>query len=146
VGPELENRLGSSAALDSYALFRAPSLKAGVRNHFRSFVLVSCYAERADGQFFDVVGSRSKWRNCATDDEADARRQKRASRSRTNGQRKDTCCFRSYRKSNGWCFGQRNSPSISTACSGKCEAAGQAQFGPKPKPCAQANPAPTEVA
>jgi hypothetical protein len=36
----------------------------------------------------------------------DARRQKRASRSRTNGQRKDTCCFRSYRKSNGWCFGQ----------------------------------------
>src|SRR6476620_6044340 len=44
--------------------------------------LSSCYKRRAaDVQFFDVVGSRSKRSNCASDDEADARRQKRPARS-----------------------------------------------------------------
>jgi hypothetical protein len=58
----------------------------------------------ADVQSFDVVGSRSKRSNCASDDEADARRQKRPARSKFNGQRKDKRGFRSYRKSSGWCF------------------------------------------
>jgi hypothetical protein len=35
---------------------------------------------RSDGQFFKVVGSRSKSRNCVADDEADARRWKRPPR------------------------------------------------------------------
>ena len=35
----------------------------------------------ADVQFFNVVGSRSKRSSCASDDEAYARRQKRAARS-----------------------------------------------------------------
>jgi hypothetical protein len=41
-----------------------------------------CYRRRAaDVQFFDVVGSRSKRSNRASDDEADARRQKSPARS-----------------------------------------------------------------
>ena len=64
-----------------------------------------CYTwSAADVQSFDVVGSRSKRSNCASDDEADARRQKRPARSKFNGQRKDKRGFRSYRKSSGWCF------------------------------------------
>jgi hypothetical protein len=44
--------------------------------------LTPCYRRRAaDVQFFDVVGSRSKRSGCASDDEADARRQKRPARS-----------------------------------------------------------------
>ena len=41
-----------------------------------------CYRwSAADVQSFDVFGSRSKRSNCASDDEADARRQKRPARS-----------------------------------------------------------------
>ena len=58
----------------------------------------------ADVQSFDVVGSRSKRSNCASDDEADARRQKRPARSKFDGQRKDKSGFRSYRKFSDWCF------------------------------------------
>jgi hypothetical protein len=41
----------------------------------------------------DVVGSRSKRSNCASDDEADARRQKSSARSQSNGQRKINAAF-----------------------------------------------------
>ena len=97
--------------------------RPGIRNHFRPFVLAIWRA--ANAQFLDVVGSRSKWCNCAADNEGDARRQTGPPRSPTNGQRKDKCGCRSYCKSNGWCFGGSSSSSISTACSGKREAAGQ---------------------
>ena len=41
-----------------------------------------CYTwSAADVQSFDIVGSRSKRSNCASDDEADARRHKRQTRS-----------------------------------------------------------------
>jgi hypothetical protein len=63
-----------------------------------------CRQRAADVQFFDVVGSRSKRSSCASDDEADAWRQKRSVRSQTNGQRKGRCGLRSYRKPDGWCF------------------------------------------
>jgi hypothetical protein len=64
-----------------------------------------CYTwSAADVQSFDIVGSRSKRSNCASDDEADARRQKRPARSKFDGQRKDKSGFRSYRKSGDWCF------------------------------------------
>jgi hypothetical protein len=68
--------------------------------------LSPCYRRRAADvhQSFDIVGSRSKRSNCASDDEADARRQKRPARSKFNVQRKDKRGFRSYRKSSGWCF------------------------------------------
>jgi hypothetical protein len=47
-----------------------------------NYDLSACYRWRAaDVQFFDVVGSRSKRSSCASDDEADARRQKRPARS-----------------------------------------------------------------
>jgi hypothetical protein len=55
-----------------------------------------CYTwSAADVQSFDVVGSRSKRSNCASDDEANARRQKRPARSEFDGQRKDKSGFRS---------------------------------------------------
>jgi hypothetical protein len=40
------------------------------------------------------------------DDETNARRQMRSSRSGTNGRRKDTDCFRRFRQSNGRRFGR----------------------------------------
>jgi hypothetical protein len=44
--------------------------------------LSPCYSwSAADVQFFDAVGSRSERSDCASDDEADARRQKRPTRS-----------------------------------------------------------------
>jgi hypothetical protein len=44
--------------------------------------LIGSYREAADGQFFDVIGGRSKSGNCAPDDEADVGRQKRPPRSK----------------------------------------------------------------
>ena len=79
-GDCLTSLLSLGAPCRSQACLRAFHNRAGASGTISD--LSPCYRRRAaDVQFFDVVGSRSKRSSCASDDEADARRQKRPARS-----------------------------------------------------------------
>jgi hypothetical protein len=97
---ELQIRVDSSSSHIAFSLtIKVPGASGTSSDHS------PCYTwSAADVQSLDIVGSRSKRSNCASDDEADARRQKRPARSKFDGQRKDKSGFRSYRKFSDWCF------------------------------------------